>query len=75
MKWVAKITNPKPMKFEIEEKKLRALKDHPDSVEYTLYVYENNREEYHDHQDTLEIAKKVALKKFKVPINIWKQMN
>ena len=75
MKWEAKISNPKPMDFVIEEKKLHALMDHPDSVEYRLCVFENNREVYHDHQDTLEMAKKVAQKNFKVPMNAWKQID
>ena len=41
---------------------------------YYLYVWENGRGLYDYLQDTLEIAKNVALKKFQVPLTDWKQV-
>ncbi|MDD5585621.1 MAG: hypothetical protein PHY92_01520 [Alphaproteobacteria bacterium] len=75
MKWIASIAHPKPLSFEIEESKLYAVMDHPDSVEYTLYVYENDRPVYHTHQDALDIVQEIAFEKYQVPLDAWKQVD
>jgi len=75
MKWIASITTPKKMRFEISKTLLKSLTpNEPDAYGYYLYVCEENRCTYDYLQDTLEIAIEQAKDRFGIPPNAWERV-
>ncbi len=65
MKWISNYKHPKGLNFEIE---------YDEFAGYYFYANEDETNIYDDLQDTLEVAKEVALEEFGVPIDSWKQV-
>lgn len=76
MQWIAEISRGlKQMRFVIEETTLQDIKTGEKVKNYYVYVWENGRGVYDYLQDTLDLAKGFAFRKFQVPLDAWTQVS
>jgi hypothetical protein len=72
MKWIADTVLPRPLHFVIEQAVVDNISDNIKETWFYLYVYENGVDIGDYQQETLDIAKEFARRKFNVPLDAWR---